>query len=198
MQYQIARLSAGKLALAIRRAIPSLLATVAIISVSAGAAGSAKAGWIGDTLGWQYYAYGGAYNFGGSPGSCTITKKTDCGKFFRDFKILVSAKSITFSYRPSGSGGTWSTSVLSLAPTIYNGVAINLTSSNSVIKSVTIDPKTNMSGFDSSRLGFTGNQIQVDWQNLSYNSQTIVKLDVTTKTVPSLHVPSFTDNPPKP
>jgi hypothetical protein len=49
--------------------------------------------------------------------------------------------------------------------------------------SVTIDPATNMAGFDSSRFSYTNNQIQVDWQDLTFTRNTIVKLDVNT-TVP--------------
>lgn len=131
------------------------------------------------TIQWQYYAYGGAYNGGGSPTTCTV-KLNNCGAFFTYFNVDPTRNSITFNYSPSGSGSTWGSSVLSLPPTIYNGIAINLLTPRRVkIQSVTIDSATNMAGFDSSHLSFTKKQIQVDWQNLSFNSSTIVKLDVT-------------------
>src|SRR2546421_10340592 len=44
--------------------------------------------------------------------------------------------------------------------------------------SLTIDPSTNMAGFDASRISFTSSQIQVDWQNLPFNSGTLVKLNL--------------------
>jgi len=37
-----------------------------------------------------------------------------------------------------------------------------------------------MVGFDSSRISFTGTQIQVDWPMLGFDEGTVVKLDVST------------------
>ena len=77
----------------------------------------------------------------------------------------------------AGAGGTWSKSRLSLPPTIHNGVAINLTSAGA-ITSVKVDPATNMVGFKKNHVSFTANQIQVDWQKLAFDSNTVIKLDV--------------------
>ncbi len=155
---------------------------VAFITVGAIAvltAGAADAGgWAGAALGWQYYVYGSPYNGLGSPGQCNVqSSATTCGTFTGYFNIITDAHSLTFDYSPSGSGGQWSQSILSLPPTIHSGVAINLTSPGRIVN-VKIDPATNMVGFDTNRVSFTANQIQVDWQQLSYNSSTIVKLDV--------------------
>jgi len=196
VRHHFARQSARAAAVGVRRATPSLLATAALVAFTAAASAASPAGWKGATLGWQYYAYGGPYNGGGSPGECTVGKNNICGSFFSYFNIITAPKSITFNYSPSGSGGTWSESVLSLPPTIYNGIAINLVS-RGTITAVTIDKATNMAGFNSSHLSFTGNQIQVDWQNLPYNSSTIVKLDVTTTKKAPLHGPTLMDNPPR-
>jgi hypothetical protein len=82
------------------------------------------------------------------------------GTFDSYFNILGKPRSITFDYSPS-SGGTWSASGLSLPPTIYNGIAIDMVS-GPPFTSVTVDPATNMVGFDASHISFTANQIQVD------------------------------------
>jgi hypothetical protein len=44
--------------------------------------------------------------------------------------------------------------------------------------SVTINPQTNMAGFDSSRISFNADQIFVNWQGLSFDTDTVVSLDV--------------------
>jgi hypothetical protein len=45
-------------------------------------------------------------------------------------------------------------------------------------KSVTINPATNMAGFDSSRITFDANHIWVNWQGLSFDANTVVSLDI--------------------
>ncbi len=129
----------------------------------------------GDSLEWDYYAYGSLYQTGN-----TWTDPGSGGTFLGDFSISSTANTITFDYLTSG---TWSPSVLSLAPTIYNGIAINLVS-GSPFTSVSIDAATTMAGFNSSDISFTGSQIQVNWQNLSYVPGTIVELDVNGSGVP--------------
>jgi len=191
-------------------------AFITIGSVTMLGAGAADAGgWVGAALGWQYYVYGSAYNGLGSPGQCKVqSTTTTCGTFTGYFNIITDKQSITFDYSPSGSGGQWAKSDLSLPPTIHSGVAINLTSPGRILF-VKIDPATNMVGFDNSRVSFTANQIQVDWQQLSYDSSTIVKLDVGVvdthvggalgaRTVPAVAVAEhptqkakLTDNPPR-
>lgn len=184
---------------------------IAVLAASAADAG----GWVGATLGWQYYVRGSAYDGLGSPGQCNVQgTATTCGTFTGYFNILTDKHSITFDYSPSGSGGKWSKSDLSLPPTIHSGVAINLTSPGMIIF-VKVDPATNMVGFDKNRVSFTANQIQVDWQELSFDSSTVVKLDVgvadthaggssAVRTVPAITMADhptqkakLTDNPPR-
>jgi hypothetical protein len=149
-------------------------ATAAILSATITEATSAFT-----RIKWQYYVYGGKFAGGGSPTKCKV-RLNNCGSFYTYFNVVPDPKSITFDYSPSGSGGRWTSSQLSLPPTIYNGIAINLLSTGS-ITSVKIDPATNMKRFNSSRITFTSRQIQVDWQNLHFDSSTIVKLDVSVK-----------------
>jgi hypothetical protein len=149
---------------------------------------TAKANLVGDQLDWGYYAYGGSYYGVGGNFSVSGSGFTTVSGTFTDienstyFNIVANPSSVTFDYSPDNkSNGTvnWSPSALSLPPTIHNGIAINLIS-GSPVRSVTVDPATNMPGFSSSNISFSGNQIQVDWQNLPFNSSTKVKLDVNT------------------
>jgi hypothetical protein len=128
----------------------------------------------GDTVNWQYYAYGGAY---GSGSSFTVPCSA-CGTFMDYFLIDASANSITFDYSVySDADPLWSSSTLSLSPVIYNGIDLQF-SGGSSITSVSIDPATNMAGFNESDLYFTGNEIQVNWADLPFDSSTVVTLDV--------------------
>jgi len=148
----------------------------------------ARADITGDQLQWNYYAYGGLYEAGttwtvpGSGGDFCIS----CGQTL--FSIDTDDTSITFNYSVDNTPGPWSPSVLSLSPTIYNGIAIDLLSGGP-FTSVKIDPATNMVGFNGSDLSFTANQIQVNWANLAFSTSTIVKLDVNS-TVSSVPEPA--------
>jgi hypothetical protein len=153
-----------------------------LLLVAVGCSGTALAsGLTGSTVNWQYYAYGGAYtqNYGGGTSSGSfVVACTTCGNFDGYFLIDSSANSITFDYSVyTGSPTPWAASVLSLSPTIYNGIDLLFTG-GPAITSVAIDPATNMVGFTTSYLSFTNGEIQVDWHSLPFDSTTIVKLDV--------------------
>jgi hypothetical protein len=153
----------------------------------AGLTGTALAGsFTGADVAWQYYAYGGAYtnSFGGGTSSGVFTMPcTVCGNFDDFFLIDAGPSSITFDYSVNTGVSPWSDSVLSLPPTIHNGIDL-LFSGGPTITSVAIDGATNMAGFDASRISFTGSEIQVDWHGLPFNSSTIVKLDLNGTTTP--------------
>jgi hypothetical protein len=143
-----------------------------------GGAGQARADYLGSTMDWQYFALGGPYT---GPNIFV-----DCGGVagvFADkagvpyFKIIADDNSVTFDYSSVTRGGTWAGSSCSLSPTIHNGIAIDLISGPD-FGSVTIDPATNMIGFDRGHISFTANQIQVDWQELPFEPDTIVKVDI--------------------
>jgi hypothetical protein len=132
----------------------------------------------GLNMSWQYYAYGGAYTHSGYRTAGTFVVPSGggiVGTFDPYFNIIANSTSITFAYMASD---TWANSTLSLGPTIYNGIAIDMLTVGGIFSSVTIDPSTNMAGFDASRLSFTNGEIQVDWAGLSFNSGTILKLDI--------------------
>jgi hypothetical protein len=140
---------------------------------------------LGKTLSWDYYAHGGLYQSGNS---FIVDGVGVEGNFAGYFDIYVDDASITFDYTPSGNSRWTEFRFFSLYPIINNGIAINLLS-ESRFTSVSINPETNMVGFDTNRFSFTDNQIQVDWANLAFNSNTIVKLDV-------IDPPQASPNPP--
>jgi len=159
----------------LRNVIDAVAAGILVASLTSTAA---DASLSNATLQWQYYAYGGSYSSGNSfKANGKIGGEFTAGTI-QYFYIKATGYSITFDYKPASEPGTWSPSALSLAPTIYNGIAINLVSPGK-IRSVTIDPQTNMKGFGRSRISFTDHQVQVDWVGLSYTNKTIVKLLVT-------------------
>ena len=156
----------------------SLLAAVLLLS------GAAHANLVGDLLGWQYYAYGGAYTSGNASGQFSVTgaSTTTVSGAFDDgvtkyFNIVSSPNTILFDYSVTTRSNTWSPSTLSLAPTVHNGIVINLLSGSN-FTSVTIDRSTTMAGFGAGNLSFTGKQIQVDWTGLPFDTSTRVALNV--------------------
>ena len=149
-----------------------LLAVCVLLICSA----PASAGMIGQTLSWQYYAYGSPYDV-----NLFTADGLPDGNFYPYFNVSAGDDWVTFDYSVATYPGSWSLSSLSLAPTIYNGIAIRLVSGSIPdIISVAIDPATNMLGFDLSRISFTAREIQVDWMSLPFDTSTIVKLDVNT------------------
>jgi hypothetical protein len=171
---------------------------VILLSVAGLVPVTADAGLIGSDLGWQYYAGGGALGTSvgdvSVPGSVTGGSFIDSGGFGGEFieptlnedsepvalpvfDIDADDTTVTFDYSVS-TPSSWSNSPLSLSPTIYNGIAIDLLSAGS-FEDVTLDPATTMSGFSASNFSFTGDQIEIDWSGLSFDTSTVVTLDVT-------------------
>ena len=145
----------------------------------------ASASLIGSHVSWQYYAYSGPY-FGSESSGSFIANGTVQGQFIAPptyFNIIVGNSTVTFDYSVVHGSSSWTDSALSLAPTIHNGIALNF--SDTSITGLSIDPLTNMVGFNTSDISFTSGQIQVDWANLPFNPSTEVVLDVSsTATAP--------------
>ena len=58
----------------------------------------------------------------------------------------------------------------------FNGIIF--TSPGSLgLTGASVDPATTMAGFDDSRVSFTSDQILVNWNGLSYDDGTVVKID---------------------
>jgi hypothetical protein len=171
---------------------------VLLLSVAGLVPVRADAGLIGSDLGWQYYAGGGA--LGTSVGDVPVPGSVTGGSFIDSgglggefieptlndsepdalpvFDIYADDATITFNYSVSTPSFWEPGSPLSLAPTIYNGIAVELLSAGS-FADVSVDAATNMAGFGASNFSFTGNQIEIDWSGLSFGTSTVVTLDVT-------------------
>lgn len=138
----------------------------------------ANASLMGATMTTQYYFGGGAY---GAPTTFVVNGGVDAS-YFGYFNVLVNANTVTFDFSILPNSTYFSVQPLSLAPTIHNGLALNLGAGVSYT-GVALDPASNLAGFTSSNFSFTANQIQVDFQGLSVNPSTIVTLDVNTSNV---------------
>ena len=66
----------------------------------------------------------------------------------------------------------------SFNPASFNGFEI-FDYSHSNITGVTIDPSTNMQGLTASDVSFGSNYVEINWQGLSFDTNTVVKLDLT-------------------
>lgn len=149
---------------------------------------TANAGLSGSTLAFQYYAYGESYRDLQTflvDGSIERTFRGE-GRSPTLFNIVIDDTSISFDYSSYNGGGTsvWGESELSLPPTVYNGVAIDLVD-GARFDLISINPETNMAGFDPSRFSFTKRQLQLDWMHLEFSNTTFVKFDVVTVPEPS-------------
>jgi hypothetical protein len=70
------------------------------------------------------------------------------------------------------SDGTWSIAA-------FNGWHVfDVNGTIPAITSVTVNGATNMAGFDASRITFDANNIWVNWNNLPFDTNTVVSLDV--------------------
>lgn len=147
---------------------PYLLAALAALAVPSG---SFAQSFDGSTLNYQYYfptnssAYSNADNGPFVVGAGTEVTNVADGLATLD----ISGNNIFIDYLSSSS---W-------AHSSFNGwVLSDETNSLAAILGVTINPLTNMVGFDPSRISFTGDSISVNWAGLAFNANTVVSLDV--------------------
>ena len=154
-----------------------------LLLIAAGCSGTAMASsFTGATVNWQYYAFGGPFTGGTSSGSF-IDNGTVGGTFndgfFTYFNIIAGSNYITFDYSVDTlCCVSWANSILSKSPNLYNGIDI-VFSGGPTLTSVGVNAATNMVGFNSSYVTvLNGNEIEVDWHSLPFDTGTIVKLDL--------------------
>ena len=133
-------------------------------------------------LDFQYYAYGGTYNFGGSPN----TFAAGGGGFFDPyFTYTATENQIIYQYVGPV---TWSDSVTSLDQDglfIRNGSL--LFNFAGPIGGVSIDgSSTGLGAFGLGNVTFNANAVAVEWANLSFDQGTriVLNLDVGAGAVP--------------
>lgn len=136
--------------------------------------GSANAGLIGNDVLLEYLFPDTSTIYGSA--TATVGAGTEFTNFVNHFDLDVDDTNITvnpFSF--SSSFSTFS----------FNGwVLSDLNGTIDDIVNVTINSATNMIGLDSSRLTFDSNSIGINWQGLSFTTNTIVSLDVEFDSVP--------------
>jgi len=132
---------------------------------------SVNSGWTGDTLQETYFypSSGNAYYTSPTfvvPASGVVANPDGGGVF----SLSVDATSITASQFTFD--GFWT-------PATFNGFEIVDLSGNPDISGVTIDAITNMTGLTASDISFGSDYVEINWEGLGFNPDTIVKLDIT-------------------
>jgi hypothetical protein len=138
---------------------------------------TSKAGSIfqGQTLNLTYYDPNLSTPYAGSPNNTYTGVVPDTfADVIGQFDVAITNNNIylTFTEEPS----------FSFTPLGVNGITFNgfviTDETSSPITDVTVDPATNLAGFTSANITFTGDQIFVDWPGLQGNTSTVVSLDV--------------------
>lgn len=158
------------------------IAASAMVIVMAGAAQASTL--AGSTATFQYYAYGGPYDFAGSPATFNVPNGSPIN-FGGYFQLSVTDTQIVYTYLYSGA---WSPSGASLnAGGLYidNG-SLTSFSGAAPITSVFIDPSSNLgiSGFNASDVTFNSSAVAVTWMNQFFSPGNSVILDVNAVPLP--------------
>ena len=140
----------------------------------------AQAGLTGDTISWQYYAYGGPYLGAGSPGFFTPGVSSDAFEDASAHYFTIRGNDTQIILDEFGGVSPWSPSEVSLDEAglfVRNGFVLG--SFDAPIANVWVDPTSSMVGFDSSRVTFTAAAIAVDWAEVGFAPQSQLVLNVT-------------------
>lgn len=142
-----------------------------------GGASFAYAGFIGRELSAEYFytdlatSYGPAIEtpstFVVGIGVETIVRVEGVTSIASDF----SDSSLQFEFSTSLSSPTW-------GGALFNGLVFNVVGGAPLsLISASIDPNSTLAGFDSSRITFSNSQVAINWQGLSYNTGTILRIN---------------------
>ena len=154
-----------------------ILSALAFVAISAAGVASAADVYDGNSVTFQYYSYGGAYDGFGSPTTFTAPGSATFTPFF---DVSVAGNQITYTYLTDT---TWSSSVVSLdSGGLYvdNGSVIYSEGGEPAITGVTLDPSSMLggSGFNAGDITFNSGAVAVTWMNLSFAAGDTVVLDV--------------------
>jgi hypothetical protein len=129
---------------------------------------TSKANWSGDTL-IEYYYYPSTSNLYYTSPTFVAPASAIKGDGTPTFYLSATANSVTASNFYANT--SWNSAT-------FNGFEI-VDETHNLISGVTIDASTNMAGLTASRITFGSNYLEVNWQGLSFNTSTVVKLDLT-------------------
>ncbi|QIR38141.1 PEP-CTERM sorting domain-containing protein [Tolypothrix sp. PCC 7910] len=144
------------------------IATAGAVFIGMGMGGTAKAAQVGDTVNVDYLfpTQNSIYD------SRTLTVTNDgssSANFFGAFDLTVAPRSFLAHFQGF---------VGSFTPADFNGFIVKgLSGSNGLDKVKNVVFKTNFVDFDASRLSHTDDSISVNWQNLSFQPGTYLKVD---------------------
>lgn len=150
------------------------------------AVGCAKAGLLGSQVTSKYYFNGGVYPLGALTFTADgIAHNINLERDY--FTVAVDNDHITYDFKLPDS---WNPSRVSLERDglyIKNGNLLTFEGSPD-IKSVRVNPATNMAGFSLGNVSFNAREVAVDWASLGFNDKTVVVLDVSTVPEPGTYV----------
>jgi len=141
---------------------------VVLLGLMAGAAGQARAGLLGDSIHGEYlYPTVGTVNT--DMGTLTVSPIATFNSFGQtDYAVSNSNITITNVFGSS----------VGFTPATFNGVSFTDVSRNPDITGVSIDPATNLAGFNASLISFTSNEVFVNLQSLTMLTDSVVSLDL--------------------
>lgn len=141
-----------------------------------GSISSAHAGFIGRQLSVDYYYPNQSTSYGQSVETPPVFIVSDGIETVVNVEnvtliaIDVSDTSMQFDFSTTHPGPTW-------LPNTFNGLIFNLISGNSFdFAAASIDPSSTFGGFDLSRVSFNDSQVEINWQGLAYNSDTVLRI----------------------
>ena len=142
-----------------------------------GSISSAHAGFIGRQLSVDYFTPNSSSPYGPSvetPSVFTVGSDIETVVNVENITTItvdVSDTSMVFDFFTDHPGPKWNS-------VNFNGLIFNLISGNSFdFATASIDASSTFAGFDLSRVSFTDTQVAVNWQGLSYNSNTILRIN---------------------
>lgn len=142
------------------------------------AAGSAHAGFLGQTVNVEYLFPNISTVWNSNSTNVLVGSGTELNGFpVGDPRANVDLgnNTIDFTYN---SAGSWSGAS-------FNGVHFfDVFAAIDTITGVSINGATNMTGFDASRISYDADNIWINWQGLPFDTETIVSLDVRFGQVP--------------
>jgi hypothetical protein len=160
----------------VQRAFFALLLGSATLGFAAGPASAL--GLTGQSLSAAYYYpdLATVYGVTWTPSSFTVGAGQETDGNVEDVTHLLvdfadDSLTITLDTILSNPDPTWNN-------TSHNGPVFTSALSHG-IASASVDGSTTMTGFDDTRVSFTGNQILVNWAGLSYEDGTVVKINFT-------------------
>lgn len=141
-----------------------------------GSISSAHAGFIGRQLSVDYYYPNQSTSYGQSVETPPVFIVSDGIETVVNVEnvtliaIDVSDTSMQFDFSTTHPGPTW-------LPNTFNGLIFNLISGNSFdFATASIDPSSTFGGFDLSRVSFNDSRVEINWQGLAYNSDTVLRI----------------------